>query len=58
MEESQDYNWDNANIAAHLIEHSPLEEVYIFFDTVTYDEIERDVKVKFESSSKQLPVPI
>ena len=30
-----------------LVEHSPLEEVYIFFDTTTYDEIERDVKVMF-----------
>ena len=28
-----------------LVQHTPLEEVYIFFDTATYDEIERDVKV-------------
>ena len=27
------------------MEHSPLGAVYIFFDTSTYDEIERDVKV-------------
>ena len=27
------------------MEHLPLEKVYIFFDTATYDEIERDVKV-------------
>ena len=27
------------------MDHSPLEEVFIFFDTATYDEIERDVKV-------------
>ena len=26
-------------------QHTPLEEVYIFFDTATYDQIERDVKV-------------
>ena len=25
--------------------HAPLEAVYIFFDTATYNEIERDVKV-------------
>ena len=28
-----------------LMEHSPLGAVHIFFDTSTYDEIERDVKV-------------
>ena len=28
-----------------LMEHSPLGAVYIFFDTATYDEIERDEKV-------------
>ena len=27
-------------------EHAPLEAVYIYFETATYDEIERDVKVK------------
>ena len=27
-------------------QHTPLEEVFIFFDTATYDEIERDVKVQ------------
>ena len=27
------------------MEHTPLEAVYIFFDTATYDEIARDVKV-------------
>ena len=30
---------------ATVIEQAPLEEVFIFFDTATYDEIERDVKV-------------
>ena len=25
--------------------HAPLEAVYIYFDTATYDEIERDEKV-------------
>ena len=28
-----------------MLEHAPLEAVYIYFDTATYDEIERDVKV-------------
>ena len=28
-----------------MIEHAPLEAVYIYFGTATYDEIERDVKV-------------
>ena len=27
-------------------QYTPLEEVFIFFDTATYDQIERDVKVK------------
>ena len=27
------------------MEHAPLEAVYIFLDTATFDEIERDVKV-------------
>ena len=30
---------------AAMIEHAPLQSVYIYFDTATYDEIERDVKV-------------
>ena len=30
------------------MKHSPLEAVYIFFDTATYDEIERDEKVMLE----------
>ena len=29
-----------------MLEHAPLEEVNIFFDTATYDEIEKDVRVK------------
>ena len=28
-----------------MLDHTPLEAVYIFFDTATYDEIERDQKV-------------
>ena len=32
-------------IPAAVIEHAPLEAVYIFFDTATYDQIEKDVKV-------------
>ena len=35
--------------SATEMEHSPLEAVYIFFDTATYDEIERDEKVMLES---------
>ena len=31
------------------LEHAPLEAVYIYFDTATYDEIERDEKVIFNS---------
>ena len=27
------------------MEHAPLEAVYIYFDTATYDKIERDEKV-------------
>ena len=27
------------------MKHAPLESVHIYFDTATYDEIERDVKV-------------
>ena len=34
--------------SATIMEHSPLEAVYIFFDTATYDEIERDEKVMLE----------
>ena len=30
-----------------MLEHAPLEAVYIYFDTATYDEIERDEKVIF-----------
>ena len=30
---------------ASVLEHAPLEAVNIYFDTATYDEIERDVKV-------------
>ena len=32
-------------LAASVLEHVPLEAVYIYFDTATYDEIERDEKV-------------
>ena len=28
-----------------MLDHTPLEEVYIYFETATYDEIERDEKV-------------
>ena len=32
-----------------MLEHAPLEAVYIYFDTATYDEIERDEKVSLLS---------
>ena len=32
--------------AGSLLEYAPLEAVYIYFGTATFDEIERDVKVK------------
>ena len=32
---------------ATTLEHAPLEAVYIYFDTTTYDEIERDQKVDY-----------
>ena len=32
--------------SAFINEHAPLEAVYIYFDTATFDEIERDVKVR------------
>ena len=28
-----------------MLEHAPLEAVYIYFDTASYDQIERDEKV-------------
>ena len=33
------------SLSVATVEHAPLEAVYIFFDTATYNEIERDVKV-------------
>ena len=33
------------SISVAPVEPAPLEAVYIFFDTATYNEIERDVKV-------------
>ena len=35
---------------ASMLEHAPLQAVYIYFDTATYDEIERDEKVKVLTS--------
>ena len=32
------------------LEYAPLDAVYIYFDTATYDEIERDEKVALEAS--------
>ena len=33
-----------------MMEHAPLQSVFIYFDTATYDEIERDVKVVFKAT--------
>ena len=38
-------------ISGATVEHAPLEAVYIFFDTATYNEIERDVKVKKKTTN-------
>ena len=35
---------------APALEHAPLEAVYIYFDTATYDEIERDEKVALDDN--------
>ena len=53
------FNPDNENLSkcflssrclytlpATMLEHAPLEAVYIYFDTATYDEIGRDEKVR------------
>ena len=32
-------------VLATTLEHAPLEAVYLYFDTATYDKIERDEKV-------------
>ena len=34
-------------LLASALDHATLEAVYIFFDTATYDEIGKDVKVSF-----------
>ena len=39
-------------LPASVLEHAPLEAVYIYFDTATYDEIERDEKVKCQQKTK------
>ena len=38
------------NVSATTLEHAPLEAVYIYFDTASYDQIERDEKVIVEAS--------
>ena len=44
-------NWSNIHLfPASTLEHAPLEAVYIYFDTATYDEIERDEKVSLFNS--------
>ena len=37
-------------VSAITLEHAALEVVYLYFDTATYDEIERDVKVTLKIS--------
>ena len=39
---------------AAVIEHTPLQSVYIYFDTATYDQIERDIKVILKAASEGL----
>ena len=41
---------------ATKLEHAPLEAVYIYFDTATYDEIQRDVKVSLNLVSISIGV--
>ena len=41
---------------ATKLEHAPLEAVYIYFDTATYDEIQRDVKVSLNLVSISIEV--
>ena len=38
------------SFSAALIEHAPIKSVYIYFDTATFDEIERDVKVTLKAA--------
>ena len=38
-----------------MLEHAPLEAVYIYFDTASYDQIERDQKVVMGAF---LPLPL
>merc|ERR1712079_974476 len=42
------FNPEEQNLTM-MLEHAPLETVYIYFDTATYDEIERDEKVTLEA---------
>merc|ERR1711963_253290 len=42
------FNPEKENLTS-VLEHAPLETVYIYFDTATYDEIERDEKVTMEA---------
>ena len=35
---------------ATTLDHAPLEAVHIYFDTATYDEIERDEKVALDDN--------
>ena len=37
-----------------MLEHAQLEAVYIYFDTATYDEIERDQKVCLHKSKENI----
>ena len=37
-------------VSATMLDHNTLEAVYIYFDTATYDEIEKDKKVIFDMS--------
>merc|ERR1712130_173700 len=41
-------SWKETTFTAR-VEHAPLEAIYIYIDTATYNEIERDVKVTTEA---------
>ena len=42
--------WQLMSCSAAILAPAPLQVVEIYFDTATYDEIERDVKVSLEAS--------
>ena len=43
------FSTDSTLISAITLEHAPLEAMYLYFDTATYDKIGRDEKVTLKS---------